>query len=126
MKFANMVLPKMIVFDLDYCLWTPEMYTLNEKPSIPKLNTNGLVIGMQVPQGPTVSLFPGARKVLEHLHSERETTYKGESQYSSEPCGRFPLSYFTKPKTAPLFARRRCETRACLLFGGTNLLRFLP
>ncbi|GMI57354.1 hypothetical protein ScalyP_jg9814 [Parmales sp. scaly parma] len=66
----------MIVFDLDYCLWTPEMYTLNEKPSIPKLNTNGLVIGMQVPQGPTVSLFPGARKVLEHLHSERETTYK--------------------------------------------------
>ena len=41
----------MIVFDLDDCLWTPEMYTLNEKPSIPKLNTNGLVMGCRFRRG---------------------------------------------------------------------------
>ncbi len=28
-------LPTMIVFDLDDCLWSPEMYTLYAKPSLP-------------------------------------------------------------------------------------------
>ena len=27
--------PTMIVFDLDDCLWSPEMYTLYSKPSLP-------------------------------------------------------------------------------------------
>lgn len=27
------VLPELIVFDLDDCLWTPEMYTLSEIPT---------------------------------------------------------------------------------------------
>ena len=67
------LLPTMIVFDLDDCLWSPEMYTLWSKPSIPETGDLGDgsstgVVGMKVPPaGPTVRLFPGARKVLREL-----------------------------------------------------------
>jgi magnesium-dependent phosphatase 1 len=75
----------MIVFDLDDCLWSPEMYTLRDVPSIPEigdltpqgipdLNVRGCV-GMKVPQGPTVKLFSGARRVLYELATD--PLYKG-------------------------------------------------
>ena len=70
-------LPTMIVFDLDDCLWSPEMYTLSACPSIPQdgdLNPNYArensareigVVGVQVPpRGPVVRLFDGARMVI--------------------------------------------------------------
>ena len=71
-------LPTMIVFDLDDCLWSPEMYTLNDTPSMPihgKLNPDSShteevgVVGMGVPpQGrPIVKLFDDARRVLRLL-----------------------------------------------------------
>jgi magnesium-dependent phosphatase 1 len=71
----------MIVFDLDDCLWSPEVYTLHAKPSIPELGdlspaSGHGVVGMKVPpNGPTVQLFPGARRVLYELASRRE--YQG-------------------------------------------------
>ena len=76
-------LPTMIVFDLDDCLWSPEMYTLYRKPSIPisgNLNPGGEVeeegiIGMQVPGGPTVKLFEGARRALREIALDPK--YKG-------------------------------------------------
>jgi len=63
----------MIVFDLDDCLWTPEMHELPGMPEIPVhgvLNGNGQkgVVGMQVPRyRDTVVLYDGARKVLHEL-----------------------------------------------------------
>ena len=65
-------LPSMIVFDLDDCLWTPEMHELSGTPEIPVHGTltNGEqgVIGLQVPRyRDTVTLHDGARKVLYEL-----------------------------------------------------------
>ena len=73
-------LPTMIVFDLDDCLWSPEMYTLSAKPSIPVEGdlgdgTQG-VVGLKVPPaGPTVRLFSGARQVLRELATDPQ--YQG-------------------------------------------------
>eukprot|EP00586_Coscinodiscus_wailesii_P003926 CAMPEP_0172485266 /NCGR_PEP_ID=MMETSP1066-20121228/13227_1 /TAXON_ID=671091 /ORGANISM="Coscinodiscus wailesii, Strain CCMP2513" /LENGTH=224 /DNA_ID=CAMNT_0013250409 /DNA_START=75 /DNA_END=749 /DNA_ORIENTATION=+ len=82
------LLPKMIVFDLDDCLWTPEVFTLPSPPSIPvrgDLNPSTSssaphrqnpksspaeegIIGMRCAGGgPTVHLFPGARATLREL-----------------------------------------------------------
>ncbi|GMI08991.1 hypothetical protein TrRE_jg3573 [Triparma retinervis] len=75
----------MIVFDLDDCLWSPEMYTLPNKPTKPILGDLGRlqgdagegVIGVQCSGGgPTVSLFPDALATLQRLHTERDTTFK--------------------------------------------------
>ena len=68
-------LPSMIVFDLDDCLWSPEMHELNGLPEIPvhgELNPKSMggkrlkgVVGLQVPRyRDTVMLFDGARRVL--------------------------------------------------------------
>jgi hypothetical protein len=66
-------LPTMIVFDLDDCLWSPEMHELPGLPSIPvegSLNKENLkgVVGLKVPKShSTVSLFDGARRTLYEL-----------------------------------------------------------
>lgn len=81
---ADPHLPEMIVFDLDDCLWTPEMHELSGKPSIPvegpldPLNVAGSAlgtIGMRVRSrgmwdgndGECVRLFDGARLALREL-----------------------------------------------------------
>lgn len=84
-KNVDDMMPTMIVFDLDDCLWSPEMYTLRDVPSIPvegdltpegvpDLNVRGCV-GMKVPRGPTVGLFSGARRALYELATDPK--YKG-------------------------------------------------
>ena len=86
-------LPKLIIFDLDDCLWTPEMHELSGMPSIPvegpldpKDNNSELgTVGMKVPSRrrgggrgfdwggysnddeEVVELYPGARLVLREL-----------------------------------------------------------
>ena len=83
-------LPSMIVFDLDDCLWTPEMHELPGLPEIPihgnlipvdvnsdqdqkeKKKTKKGVVGLQVPRygnrdNCTVTLYDGARKILYEL-----------------------------------------------------------
>ena len=83
---SDVYLPTMIVFDLDDCLWSPEMYTLYNKPSIPtsgNLNPDMSkdesdevgTMGMQVPGGPTVKLFDGARRALREIALDPK--YKG-------------------------------------------------
>jgi magnesium-dependent phosphatase 1 len=83
------LLPTMIVFDLDDCLWSPEMYTLHAAPSVPEMgdlspSSGGTtkdssmrgVVGMRVPpSGPTVRLFAGARRVLYELATDPK--YRG-------------------------------------------------
>jgi len=87
-------LPSMIVFDLDDCLWTPEMHELSGMPSIPvegpldptDNNSQLGTVGMKVPSRrrrgnnkgfdwggcandgeEVVELYPGARLVLREL-----------------------------------------------------------
>ena len=75
-----MRLPKLIVFDLDDCLWTPEMHELYGLPSIP---IQGLLIpddpkqplrgtiGLKVPNShQVVELYPGARQTLYTLATD--------------------------------------------------------
>eukprot|EP01062_Namystynia_karyoxenos_P009324 TRINITY_DN13300_c0_g1_i1.p2 TRINITY_DN13300_c0_g1~~TRINITY_DN13300_c0_g1_i1.p2 ORF type:complete len:233 (+),score=53.97 TRINITY_DN13300_c0_g1_i1:70-699(+) len=70
-------LPALAVFDLDDCLWTPEMHELPCCPSQPVLGpmpgggegAAGLRCGKD---GPVVRLFPGALRALHELHSAPE------------------------------------------------------
>ena len=67
-------LPTMIVFDLDDCLWSPEMHELYSKPILPVrgvLNPHCLkeqqttgVVGLSNRHGDTVRLYEGARRAL--------------------------------------------------------------
>mmetsp|Transcript_59585 Transcript_59585/g.111504 ORF Transcript_59585/g.111504 Transcript_59585/m.111504 type:complete len:182 (+) Transcript_59585:60-605(+) len=56
------MLPHLIVFDLDACLWTPEMYELASAPSTYCSKRGGIMAGRD-----TVSIFPGAMRVLQRL-----------------------------------------------------------
>eukprot|EP01065_Artemidia_motanka_P012206 TRINITY_DN16688_c0_g1_i2.p2 TRINITY_DN16688_c0_g1~~TRINITY_DN16688_c0_g1_i2.p2 ORF type:complete len:139 (+),score=13.80 TRINITY_DN16688_c0_g1_i2:38-418(+) len=69
-------LPKMVVFDLDACVWEPEMYQL---PGCPSQEVRGSlpggegVVGMRCgSRGPTVRLFPGALRALNELRTNPE------------------------------------------------------
>lgn len=81
-------LPSMIVFDLDDCLWTPEMHELPGCPEIPvhgelvpsnngdssskQQQSQKGVVGLQVPRyRDTVRLFDGARRVLYELATNK-------------------------------------------------------
>lgn len=74
------MLPKLVVFDLDECLYHPEMYTLDTVPQakdavmgkLGKLDHDG-VLGVKCGRE-TVSLFPGALAVLQAIHAG---TYAG-------------------------------------------------
>jgi hypothetical protein len=62
MKAARGVLPALIVFDLDACLWLPEMYELSGRPSTYDAAKGGVKAG-----GDTVKLFPEAQSVLHRI-----------------------------------------------------------
>ena len=55
-------LPKLIVFDLDACLWHPEMFELSSAPTKYDASAGGVRAGRDC-----VKLFPGALKVLKRL-----------------------------------------------------------
>jgi hypothetical protein len=79
---TNRILPSLIVFDLDDCLWTPEMHELPGLPEIPVHgdlgNNEKGVVGLKVPRyGDTVTLFEGARRVL--LELATNPIYKASS-----------------------------------------------
>ena len=70
----------MIVFDLDDCLWHPEMHELPGMPSKPVHGDLGNgqvgVVGLQVQRGrTTVQLYPGARQALYRLATD--PAYRG-------------------------------------------------
>merc|ERR1719221_1051780 len=62
-----MRVPSLIVFDLDACLWTPEMFELNAPPSKYDKNVGGVRAGSDV-----VRLFDGAAAVLARCATERK------------------------------------------------------
>ena len=57
-----MTLPSLIVFDLDHCLWSPEMFELDNAPTKWDAKRGGVKAGSD-----TVKLFPGARDTLMRL-----------------------------------------------------------
>jgi magnesium-dependent phosphatase 1 len=56
------MLPSLIVFDLDACLWTPEMFELNTSPTVYDPKAGGMRAGQD-----TVRLFPGAQAVIRKI-----------------------------------------------------------
>lgn len=66
--------PKLVVFDLDMCLWIPEMYTLDTVPSEEDVVRGALpdgqfgVVGVKSGRE-TIRLFPAALKVFQEIHA---------------------------------------------------------
>eukprot|EP01031_Cornospumella_fuschlensis_P051138 gene51138-62534_t len=64
-------LPEMVVFDLDHCLWLPEMYTLHE---IPKKVVQGSLNGRgdgaigAISGNQQIRLFPDALRILQDIY----------------------------------------------------------
>ena len=54
--------PKLLIFDLDACLWSPEMFELGAAPTTYDADAGGVRAGSEV-----VRLFPGALTVLRRL-----------------------------------------------------------
>ena len=67
------VLPALVVFDLDMCLWSPEMYTLSQVPSSSDAILGDLgdlgegIIAVQSGRE-RIALFPGALRVLQEFY----------------------------------------------------------
>eukprot|EP00965_Chrysotila_dentata_P248731 6208511-Pleurochrysis_carterae.AAC.1 len=59
--------PGMIVFDLDACLWHPEMFELTAPPGMYDADAKGVLAGHDV-----VRLFDGARAVLDRCAENRK------------------------------------------------------
>jgi len=59
--------PRLLVFDLDACLWTPEMFELDGRPSRFDAEKGGVRAGSDI-----VRLFPGAMTVLRTILAEPE------------------------------------------------------
>eukprot|EP00501_MAST-03F_sp_TOSAG23-6_P001549 GSMAST32.ASY1.ANO1.1613.1 assembled CDS len=65
-------LPQLVVFDLDMCMWSPEMYELSGPPKTPVYGaSSGLVVGASNGKE-TVRLFEGARIALNELRTRPE------------------------------------------------------
>ena len=67
---SKMALPSLIVFDLDACLWSPEMYELDKAPTTWDAKRGGVKAGQD-----TVTLYPGARETLLRLLTD--PTFQG-------------------------------------------------
>ena len=69
------VLPELIVFDLDMCFWSPEMYQLDDIPTPSDVIKGNLGEGVgegvvAVKSGyETIQVFPDALRVLQDFHS---------------------------------------------------------
>ena len=65
-------LPALIVFDLDACLWTPEMFELDSAPTSYSASKGGVQAGSD-----TVRLFPGAASVLRRILTNEGGAFTG-------------------------------------------------
>lgn len=103
LKAPPAIRPQLVVFDLDMCMWHPEMYELPGKPmkkEMGQLGTAGEgVVGAVTASGDrrwshhggsggaTVRLFPGALKALQELYllPEWQDTKVAAASSSEEP-----------------------------------------
>lgn len=75
---SSMSYPPLVVFDLDQCLWTPEMYVLSQLPSsdackIGPLGSRGVGSGkVGVMSGrEVIQLFPDALEILQDIYLDK-------------------------------------------------------
>jgi hypothetical protein len=66
--------PSLVVFDLDMCLWSPEMYTLDHQPTSKDVILGELSKGVQGVVAVTsghdkIRVFPDALKVLQEFEA---------------------------------------------------------
>jgi magnesium-dependent phosphatase 1 len=66
-RMAGVRVPRLIIFDLDACLWSPEMFELDGKPTSYDPTLGGVKAGHDV-----VKLYPGALAVLRTIISDTE------------------------------------------------------
>lgn len=71
------ILPELVVFDLDACLWLPEMYTLREIPTTDdrifgKLGESNGCVGLRS-SGEVIRLFPDAVEILQSIYQGKYT-----------------------------------------------------
>lgn len=70
-RYAGLRLPRLVVLDLDMCVWSPEMYTLSDdcdRPMRGDLEGRGEgVVGVQSGLD-TIRIFPGAIRALQDCH----------------------------------------------------------
>jgi len=64
--YNTMAVPKLIVFDLDFTMWDPEMYQLDGAPFSYR---NGKVYDRRNTE---VDLFPDVRNILQRIHFSEE------------------------------------------------------
>lgn len=76
MSAVSANLPELVVFDLDQCLWTPEMYTLSEIPTVQSAKIGSLgghgcgVVGVKSGRE-VIQLFPDALAILQDIYLDR-------------------------------------------------------
>lgn len=69
------ILPKLVVFDLDMCMWSPEMYELSEIPTgdgakmVGKLGGHGEGCVGAKSSGDVIRLFPDALAILQDFYA---------------------------------------------------------
>lgn len=69
----NFVLPELVVFDMDFCLWSPEMYTLDAIPTTKdaqrgKLGDRGEGVVAVSSGYEDIRIFPAALTVLQDFY----------------------------------------------------------
>lgn len=67
------IMPELVVFDLDHCLWLPEMYTLDEVPSkviLGSLHSHGEGAIAAKSGREEIKLFPDALRILQEIYHD--------------------------------------------------------
>lgn len=85
-----MASPSLVVFDLDECVWHPEMYTLDEVPTddaahrvVGPLAGGTGVVGVRSGSA-TIALYPGALKALQELHAGKYPDMRAATASSAD------------------------------------------
>ena len=140
--------PELVVFDLDMCMWSPEMYTLDSAPTEAVECGSGdeaMIIGARTQGGSTVKLFPGALRALQELYLQRDTAWAGtlvaaassseEPSFSAACLGlleilsgvkmREAFSYFAIGRTGELSSDKRTHFSKIRRESGTDFRKML-
>jgi len=119
----TLLLPKLVVFDLDDCLWRPEMYTLDEVPTASRviktqlgrlddIGVTGVYSGYEM-----IQLYPYALEVLQDIHLNKY----GDIRIAAASSANTPLAVqigraaMALLEIVPGISLPRCTTLPCNL-----------
>ena len=95
-QYPSSLLPKLVVFDLDNTLWSPELYTLRKLPGYSDASGAGPIAGADV------QLFTATKMILEEVTVDprwKETRFAVASRTNKGKWARSLLKQFVIPKT---------------------------